>query len=107
MSLNRRQAFAAETPHHSVDMRPALPKHDRHQFLSQRKRERGAGGPHLYRNQLIDMTSLVEGVEKKYGKVSVIGRQIAYNMDSKTWSAFPDYYINNPTRRWAWATASR
>jgi multiple sugar transport system substrate-binding protein len=57
----------------------------------------GAGGPHLYRHQLIDMTSLVESVEKKYGQASVIGRQIAYNLDTKTWSAFPDYYINNPT----------
>jgi len=56
----------------------------------------GAGGPHLYRKYLIDMTKLVEGVEQKYGKVSVIGRQIAYNADDKTWSAYPDYYINNP-----------
>ena len=35
-------------------------------------------------------------VEKKYGKISVIGRQIGYNQDDKTWSAFPDYYINFP-----------
>lgn len=56
----------------------------------------GAGGPHLYRKYLIDMTSLVESVEKKFGKASVIGRQIAYNGDTKTWSAYPDYYINNP-----------
>jgi len=56
----------------------------------------GAGGPHLYRKYLIDMTQLVDYVEKKYGKVSVIGRQIAYNADDKTWSAYPDYYINNP-----------
>jgi multiple sugar transport system substrate-binding protein len=56
----------------------------------------GAGGPHLYRKYLIDMTELVDYVEEKYGKVSVIGRQIAYNQDSKTWSAYPDYYINNP-----------
>lgn len=56
----------------------------------------GAGGPHLYRKYLLDLTSLVEGVEKKFGKVSVIGRQIAYNLDTKTWSAYPDYYINNP-----------
>ena len=42
------------------------------------------------------MTNLVDYVEKKYGKVSVIGRQIAYNEDTKTWSAYPDYYINNP-----------
>jgi multiple sugar transport system substrate-binding protein len=56
----------------------------------------GAGGPHLYRKYLIDMTKLVDYVEQKYGKVSVIGRQIAYNEDDKTWSAYPDYYINNP-----------
>jgi multiple sugar transport system substrate-binding protein len=56
----------------------------------------GAGGPHLYRKYLIDMTKLVDGVVQKYGKVSVIGRQIAYNPDDKTWSAYPDYYINNP-----------
>jgi len=56
----------------------------------------GAGGAHLYRKFLIDMTDLVQSVEKKYGKVSVIGRQIAYNQDDKTWSAFPDYYINFP-----------
>jgi len=51
----------------------------------------GAGGPHLCRKYLIDMTQLVDYVEKKYGKVSVIGRQIAYNADDKTWSAYPDY----------------
>jgi multiple sugar transport system substrate-binding protein len=56
----------------------------------------GAGGAHLYRKFLIDMTDLVQSVEKKYGKVSTIGRQIAYNQDDKTWSAFPDYYINFP-----------
>jgi multiple sugar transport system substrate-binding protein len=56
----------------------------------------GAGGAHLYRKFLVDVTSLVESVEKKYGKVSVIGRQIGYNQDDKTWSAFPDYYINFP-----------
>ena len=56
----------------------------------------GAGGPHLYRKYLVDMTDLVESLEKKYGQVSVIGRQIAYNLDTKTWSAYPDYYINNP-----------
>ena len=56
----------------------------------------GAGGAHLYRKFLVDVTSLVEYVEKKYGKVSTIGRQIGYNQDDKTWSAFPDYYINFP-----------
>ena len=56
----------------------------------------GAGGAHLYRKFLVDVTDLVESVEKKYGKVSTIGRQIGYNQDDKTWSAFPDYYINFP-----------
>ena len=56
----------------------------------------GAGGAHLYRKFLVDVTSLVEETEKKYGKVSTIGRQIGYNQDDKTWSAFPDYYINFP-----------
>src|SRR5262249_14770139 len=51
----------------------------------------GAGGAHLYRKFLVDVTSLVESLEKKYGKISVIGRQIGYNQDDKTWSAFPDY----------------
>jgi multiple sugar transport system substrate-binding protein len=56
----------------------------------------GAGGPHLYRNYLVDMTDFVASLEKKYGNVTVIGRQIAYNQDNKTWSAYPDYYINMP-----------
>jgi multiple sugar transport system substrate-binding protein len=56
----------------------------------------GAGGAHLYRKFLVDVTSLVESVEKKYGEVSAIGRQIGYNQEDKTWSAFPDFYINFP-----------
>jgi multiple sugar transport system substrate-binding protein len=56
----------------------------------------GAGGAHLYRKFLVDVTSLVEEVQKKYGKVTVIGRQIGFNQDDNTWSAFPDYYINFP-----------
>ncbi|MBV8492309.1 MAG: extracellular solute-binding protein, partial [Alphaproteobacteria bacterium] len=56
----------------------------------------GAGGPHLYRKYLIDVTKLVNYAEQKYGKVSTIGRQIAFNADDNTWSAYPDYYINNP-----------
>ena len=56
----------------------------------------GAGGPHLYRRYLVDLTSLVEGIEKKFGKASTIGQQIAFNLDTKTWSAYPDYYINIP-----------
>ena len=57
----------------------------------------GAGGAHLYRKFLIDMGDLVKSVEKKYGKVSTIGRQLGYNQDDGTWSAFPDYYINFPS----------
>jgi multiple sugar transport system substrate-binding protein len=56
----------------------------------------GAGGGHLYRKFLVNVTSLVESVEKKHGKATTIGRQIAFNQDDKTWSAFPDYYINFP-----------
>jgi multiple sugar transport system substrate-binding protein len=56
----------------------------------------GAGGPHLYRKYLIDMASVVDYVEKKFGKISIIGTQIGYNQDDHTWSAYPDYYINNP-----------
>jgi multiple sugar transport system substrate-binding protein len=56
----------------------------------------GAGGPHLYRKYLIDMTQLVDYVQKKYGKITTIGRQIAYNIEDNSWSAYPDYYINVP-----------
>src|SRR5215475_9123777 len=56
----------------------------------------GAGGAHLYRKFLVDVSDLVNEVQKKYGKVSVIGKQIGYNQDDNTWSAFPDYYINFP-----------
>lgn len=56
----------------------------------------GAGGAHLYRKFLVDVSDLVHSVEKKYGKVSVIGKQIGYNQDDNTWSAFPDFYINFP-----------
>ncbi len=56
----------------------------------------GAGGPHLFEKHLVDLTSLVGEVEKKHGKVQQIGRQIAYNEGSRTWSAFPDYYIRFP-----------
>src|SRR5262247_671536 len=45
----------------------------------------GAGGAHLYRKFLVDVTSLVESVEQKHGKTTTIGRQIAFNQDDKTW----------------------
>src|SRR5215469_12736849 len=51
----------------------------------------GAGGAHLYRKFLVDLTSLVESVEKKYVKATTIGKQIAFNQDNKTLSPFPDY----------------
>jgi len=56
----------------------------------------GAGGAHLYRKFFIDVADLVKETEKKYGKVSVIGKQLGYNADDGTWSAFPDFYINFP-----------
>jgi multiple sugar transport system substrate-binding protein len=56
----------------------------------------GAGGPHVYKSFLADVSKVVDYVQSKHGKVDTIGRQIAYNEDSKTWSAYPDYYIRNP-----------
>jgi multiple sugar transport system substrate-binding protein len=56
----------------------------------------GSGGAHLYKKFLVDVTKLVEDTEKKYGKVSTIGRQIGFNQEDKTWSAFPDFFINFP-----------
>ena len=56
----------------------------------------GAGGAHLYRKFFIDVSGLVKETEQKYGKVSTIGRQLGYNADDGSWSAFPDYYINFP-----------
>jgi multiple sugar transport system substrate-binding protein len=56
----------------------------------------GTGGPHLYEKHLVDLTDFIGGLEKKHGKVTQIGRQIAWNEASKTWSAFPDFYIDFP-----------
>ena len=56
----------------------------------------GSGGAHLYRKFFIDVGDLVRDTEKKYGKVSIIGKQLGYNQDDGTWSAFPDFYINFP-----------
>lgn len=53
-------------------------------------------GPHIYRDNVADMTSLVAEAEKKYGKVGGIGRSIAYDTDTKKWPAFPDFYISFP-----------
>jgi multiple sugar transport system substrate-binding protein len=56
----------------------------------------GAGGAHLYRKFFIDVSDLVKETEKKYGKVTTIGKQLGFNADDGTWSAFPDFYINFP-----------
>jgi multiple sugar transport system substrate-binding protein len=56
----------------------------------------GSGGPHLYAKHLHDMTPLVEEIQKKHGKVLPIGKQIAWNEETKTWVAFPDYFIDFP-----------
>jgi multiple sugar transport system substrate-binding protein len=56
----------------------------------------GAGGAHLYRKFFLDVSDLVKETEKKYGKVSTIGKQLGYNADDGSWSAFPDFYINFP-----------
>jgi multiple sugar transport system substrate-binding protein len=56
----------------------------------------GAGGAHLYRKFFIDVADLVKETEKKHGAVSTIGKQLGFNADDGTWSAFPDFYINFP-----------
>lgn len=56
----------------------------------------GSGGAHLYRKFFIDVSDLVKETEKKFGQVTVIGKQLGYNQDDGTWSAFPDFYINFP-----------
>src|SRR6476620_6079303 len=56
----------------------------------------GAGGAHLYRKFFIAVADLVKETEKKYGKVTTIGKQLGYNADDGSWSAFPDFYINFP-----------
>jgi len=56
----------------------------------------GAGGAHLYRKFFIDVADLVKETEKKYGNVTTIGKQLGFNADDGTWSAFPDFYINFP-----------
>src|SRR5581483_9608451 len=56
----------------------------------------GSGGAHLYRKFFIPLTDLVKETEKKYGQVTTIGKQLGYNADDGSWSAFPDFYINFP-----------
>lgn len=56
----------------------------------------GSGGAHLYRKFFINLADLVKETEKKYGAVTTIGKQLGYNPDDGSWSAFPDFYINFP-----------
>ncbi len=56
----------------------------------------GSGGAHLYRKFFMNVSDLVKETERKYGKVTTIGKQLGYNADDGTWSAFPDFYINFP-----------
>ena len=56
----------------------------------------GCGGAHLYRKFFINLADLVKETEKKYGQVTTIGKQLGYNADDGSWSAFPDFYINFP-----------
>jgi multiple sugar transport system substrate-binding protein len=56
----------------------------------------GSGGAHLYRKFFMNLADLVKETEKKYGKVTTIGRQLGYNEDDGSWSCFPDFYINYP-----------
>src|SRR5215475_13145683 len=56
----------------------------------------GSGGPHLFAKHVQNMTPLIEAIESKHGKVLPMGRQIAWNEDTKTWVAFPDYFIDFP-----------
>jgi multiple sugar transport system substrate-binding protein len=56
----------------------------------------GAGGPHLYRDIVVDLSPLIAEFEKKYGKVVPMGRQLGYDAERKKWTAFPDYYIVFP-----------
>ncbi|MGH8915632.1 MAG: ABC transporter substrate-binding protein, partial [Acidimicrobiia bacterium] len=56
----------------------------------------GSGGPHLYSKHTLDLTDLIGELEGKHGEVQPIGRQIAYDPETKTWTAFPDYFIAFP-----------
>ncbi len=56
----------------------------------------GAGGPHLYRRATVDLSPLMAEFEKKYGKVGPVGRNLAYDTETRHWTAFPDYYISFP-----------
>src|SRR5690242_2394858 len=53
-------------------------------------------GPHIYRENVIDMAPLVKEAEQKYGKVGRIGQHLAYDSETHKWPAFPDFYISFP-----------
>jgi len=56
----------------------------------------GAGGPFLHHRNTLDLTDLVQAIEKKFGKASAVGRGLAFDTATKRWVGFPDYYINFP-----------
>jgi multiple sugar transport system substrate-binding protein len=56
----------------------------------------GSAGAHTYVKHLLDLTPLIAEMEAKYGKVQPMGRQIAYDPDSNSWPAFPDWYAPYP-----------
>jgi multiple sugar transport system substrate-binding protein len=56
----------------------------------------GSGGAHLYRKFFLNVADLVKETEKKYGKVTTLGKQLCYNADDGSWTGFPDFYINYP-----------
>jgi multiple sugar transport system substrate-binding protein len=56
----------------------------------------GSGGAHLYRKFFMNVADLVKETEKKYGKVTTLGKQLCYNADDGSWTGFPDFYINYP-----------
>jgi len=53
-------------------------------------------GPHLYRDNVVDLKKLVLDTEKKYGKAGAIGRNLCYDTETRKWPAFPDFYISFP-----------
>ena len=53
-------------------------------------------GPHIYRDNVVDMAPLVKEAEQKYGKVGRIGQHLAYDTETHKWPAFPDFYISFP-----------
>jgi multiple sugar transport system substrate-binding protein len=56
----------------------------------------GAGGPHLYRKNTVNLSHLMAEFEKKYGTIGPVGHSLAYDKETHHWTAFPDYYIRFP-----------